>query len=105
MTTSLYQNGLSSGPAVSASLAAIAATGRSIVLPLNEVIEVAFVADSAAHGEDMTHAGIELDVVAPAVPQVACISQKVVHLIGHVRIELQLVEVEVHPAALPMVRV
>src|SRR3982750_2072427 len=86
MIASRYQN--SSG--VSAMTVALSGCSRSdlaarvstLVAALFEIVEVRFALAAAAHAEDVGGYAlrIELDVIARAVPQIACVGDEIVHL-------------------------
>src|SRR5688572_22390712 len=102
MTASLYQSTSSAEPA---SVAAIAATGRSITYLLSKIIEVPLGARAVADGEDVAHAGRELDVVAAPVPHEPGVGQQIVNFIRYIGRQVQARRTDIDPAALPVVRV
>src|SRR5512134_3605215 len=104
MTASRYH----SGSTAAASWAVPAgALSRSRFMPLQEVVEVALGAHAPAQHEEMRRRArrVELDEVAPPVPQVARAGEQLVHLVGGARVHAERLEVELDPAALRVVRV
>src|SRR5712671_123207 len=67
-----------------------------------EVVEVSFGAEPAAHAEDVCRngRGIDRDEAPGPVPEVAGVAQEIVHLKRLARFEAELVEGDVDPAAL-----
>src|SRR5690349_14422774 len=100
MIASRYQN--SSG--LSAATVALSGCSRSdlvarvsTLVALFEIVEVRFALAAAAHAEDVGGYAlrIELDVIARAVPQVACVGDEIVHLERRMGIQPERVEIEI----------
>src|SRR5207249_10163676 len=72
-----------------------------------EVLEVVLAADAAAEAEDLARHGvrIDLDVVALSAPQEARAGDELVGLEGTVALDAQLLQGQMDPAALHVVRV
>jgi hypothetical protein len=75
--------------------------------PLHEVVEITFRADSTPQAKDMcgNHLGIKLHIVPVAVPQVACLAQKVMYLKSLLKVDSQRLKGELHPTGMFVVRV
>src|ERR687892_388714 len=103
MTASLYQCGWSS-------------TTDSLILPLRrltmrrvsqKIIEVLLPTQAMAHAKNLRRhtLGIQLNVVDRAVPEIARIRQKLMHLKRLLRIETQFFGCQFHPTGLGMMRI
>src|SRR5437899_2188445 len=92
MTASLYQSG---SPSI---------RPRA---PSQEVLEVLFPPDPTPYPEDVAghDVRIDLDVVARPLPQEPGVRQQIVHLVRLVPLDAERLEVELDPAAVPVVRI
>src|SRR3989337_3046070 len=103
MTASLYQSGSSAG---AASCAALRWVLWGAFTASQEVVEVLLAVQAPAHAEHVRGRAlrVELHEVARAVPQVARAGEQVVHLVGAVGLDAERGQVELHPAAVRVVR-
>src|SRR3990170_4892205 len=103
MTASLYQSGSSAG---AASWPAGSGVRVGASTALQEVVEVLLAVQASAHAEYVRGRAlrVELHEIARAIPHIARAGEQVVHLVGAVGLDAQQPEVELHPAAVRVVR-
>src|ERR1044071_5702872 len=72
-----------------------------------EIVKIAFVADSPANPENMRGHGerVQFDIVAAPLPKVVRVIQQVVHVIRLLNIQLKKRHGQIHPSRLLMVGV
>src|SRR3954462_2415581 len=105
MIASLYQSGSLSSVTKSAARAS-RRSGRAFT-GSRKVLKVLLGPDATSEPQDVPRhdVRIQLDVVARPMPEIAALTQQIVHLVGLQRIDTQGFQGQVYPAGLSMVRV
>src|SRR4029077_3286912 len=107
MTASLYQSASAGSRPDSAAGSGAADFTSFIYVDSQVVVEILLAAHAPPESEHMRGRALRVkhDVVMPAPPDVALLAQEIMHLVRLLGIELQCVDVEVHPSGLRLVRV